>query len=158
MALEIGQLGSNIRNKIYSVVGLNGIFSSILNTSLLLTIIIIILIIFIYPPEKGTPVWIIGKVFLYVFVSSLTIISMHNSFVKDEIKKKKLQNDISGFMEKKSINEIVHGGQMMKATPRIHSEISLKDHNAKIEPITPKHTMSPDMNSSEMLKILEAEI
>ena len=67
--------------------GMNTIFSNKIYTAIIITIIIIILITVIYPCKKGTPFWILGKLGLYTFISSLAIIFIHDSVIHSNYQK-----------------------------------------------------------------------
>ena len=59
--------------------GLNVIFCNKVYTTIILTIIILMIITIMYPCKKGTPFWIVGKVGLYIFMATITILFIHDS-------------------------------------------------------------------------------
>ncbi len=98
MPIEMGTFLGGMTNSVYSVTGLNKIFSSVAYTSIILSIIVLLIIMFIYPCKKDTPSWLLLKVLLYVFIINIAILSLHNSIVKNDYKEKYLNTNIDNFM------------------------------------------------------------
>lgn len=99
MTIEIGSFFSGIFNKIYSVSGLNKIFSSVVYTSIILSIIVLIILVFIYPCKRGTPFWVIFKVLLYVFAINMITLSIHNSMTRTMYSENTLNNNSDRLIE-----------------------------------------------------------
>ncbi len=78
----MGPLVGNIRNSTYSHMGINGIFGSVLYTSLILTMILIIIVALLVPKKKNTKSWVMFKLFIYTLISVLGVVALHNSIVK----------------------------------------------------------------------------
>lgn len=98
MSIEINSLFGNITNSIYSTTGLNNLFVSIIWTSVILSIIIIIILMFMYPAKKGTPAWILFKIFLYIVAINTIILSVHNSIISNNYKEKYLDKSSDQFI------------------------------------------------------------
>lgn len=98
MPIEMGTFLGGMTNSVYSVTGLNKIFSSVVYTSIILSIIVLLIIMFIYPCRKDTPSWLLLKVLLYVFIINIAILSLHNSIIKNDYKEKYLNSNIDNFM------------------------------------------------------------
>ena len=79
MPLELSESLKNTYGFTFASRGLNGLFCNKFYTTVILTIIILIIITIIYPCKKGTPVWIVGKVGLYIFMATITILFIHDS-------------------------------------------------------------------------------
>jgi hypothetical protein len=91
MPVELSDSLKNTFGMTFASRGMNNLFYSKIFTTLILTIMILILITIIYPCKKGTPFWIIGKLGLYIFLSCLAILFIHDGVVYSTY-----QNDISG--------------------------------------------------------------
>ncbi len=104
MPIEISSFLGGISNSIYSITGLNHIFSSVLYTALGLSIVIIIIIMLIYPCKKDTPLWLLFKTFLYIMIVIMMSFSIHSNFIRNNYKEKYLNNNVSTMMNN------THGG------------------------------------------------
>lgn len=153
MAVEFNSFLGGLTNSIYSVVGLNHIFSSVLYTSIVLSVLVVLLIIMLYPCKKGTPMWILFKLFLYVLMLIVVVFSIHNSFIKNDYKEKYLKSNVNNL-----INNIhgghVYGEEMVKVSPQLNQ--SYDEHESAVynEP----NQSSALMTSSDMLDDLERKI
>ena len=79
MPFELSESLKNTYGFEFASRGLNGLFCNKFYTTVILTIIILIIITIIYPCKKGTPFWIVGKVGLYIFMATITILFIHDS-------------------------------------------------------------------------------
>ncbi len=95
----MGSFLSNICYSVYSTTGLHSVFSSILYTSIILSIIVLLILMFIYPCKKGTPSWILIKIFLYVLSINTIVFAIHNSIIKNNYKEKYLNNNVDTLMQ-----------------------------------------------------------
>ena len=88
MPFECSKFFDKSYNFYFSSIGLNKIFKSPCNSSILLTTIILFLIIIYFPSKKNTPLSIIVKIGLYIFIFSYLILFLHGCVIKN-IKKNK---------------------------------------------------------------------
>jgi len=76
--------------------GMNGLFASRINTTAVLTVMIIILIMLMYPCKQNTPMWILLKLGFYIFITSISIIFIHDCVLYNKnIKDKESKNSDS---------------------------------------------------------------
>jgi hypothetical protein len=83
MPLEISSLLKDSYGWSFSSRGLNSLFCNKFYTALILTIIILILIMNIYPCKIGTSACVTFKLGIYILITSLTILFIHDSVVCD---------------------------------------------------------------------------
>lgn len=88
MAIEFSNMLNGINNTIYSLPFFNSIFSSIIYTSIILSILIIIIIVFIYPCKEDTPVWILAKLFVYLFTINTLVFSLNHASISNNFREK----------------------------------------------------------------------
>ena len=140
MTVEIGSVFNDICNKSYSISGLNVIFSSILNTSIILCIIVLLIITFIYPCKKGTSSLLLLKLFIYIFISVVFILSIHSSIIKNNYQEKSNNTKLNSFMNNIDSNQTVYGGDMIKPSINLQTEqnfeISTEENVVKNESVT----------------------
>lgn len=98
MPFELSDSLKNTFGMTFKSRGMNTIFSNKIYTAIIITIIIIILITVIYPCKKGTPFWILGKLGLYTFISSLAIIFIHDSVIHSNYQKNTSANENNEFI------------------------------------------------------------
>ena len=79
MPFQLSEYLKNTCGLTFASRGLNVIFCNKFYTTIILTIIILMIITIIYPCKKGTPFWIVGKVGLYIFMATITILFIHDS-------------------------------------------------------------------------------
>lgn len=115
MAIEVNSILSNVNNKVYSIPGLNKIFSNVIYTSLIISIISLIIVLFIQ--NENLPMWISVKVFLYIFITCITILSIHNGILKDKYIK------LSEEQKADKLMKVVDGGS-----------VSYMDEGIKVSP------------------------
>jgi Ca2+/Na+ antiporter len=125
MPIEIGSVLGGICNKTYSITGLNVIFSSIINTAIVLTLITLILIMVIYPCKKNTPMWLLFKLFLYILISIVFVLYLHNSTIKNNYEKKYRNNNLEKFIGGMESNSITHSNDIIEVSPN-HSKKDIK--------------------------------
>jgi hypothetical protein len=79
MPFELSEYLKNTCGLTFASKGLNVIFCNKFYTTIILTIIILMIITIMYPCKKGTPFWVVGKVGLYIFMATITILFIHGS-------------------------------------------------------------------------------
>lgn len=67
--------------------GMMTLFSNKVYTTFILTVITLILIMSLYPCKKETPAWVVGKLGLYIFITSLIILIIHDGVIYNNYKK-----------------------------------------------------------------------
>lgn len=118
MPFELLDTMKNTYGMTFASRGLNSIFCNKIYTTVILTIIIIILIIIIYPCKKGTPFWIVGKLGVYIFISVLVVLFIHNGVVYSSYKTESSQNDDDEFVKSFGGGDnIAFGGDNIKVMP-----------------------------------------
>lgn len=129
MPIELSDTLKNTFGMSFASRGLNNLFCSKIYTTIILTIIIIILIIIIYPCKKGTPFWVVGKLGLYIFISTLVVLFVHNGIVYESYKK-----EISGDEDDEFVNNVIDGknnvafnSENMTVKPKIDNGSSNSD-------------------------------
>jgi hypothetical protein len=99
MPVELSEILKNTYGMTFASRGINTIFYSKLYTTIILTIIILIIITIIYPCKKGTPFWIVCKTGLYIFISILTVICIHDGVVYSTFNTKSISKSSDEFVE-----------------------------------------------------------
>lgn len=113
--------------------GATKLFHSVWYTAGILTVLIIILVMVIYPGKSGTPVWVLGKLGLYVFLISASVVFIHGCIVRNEYSEKISGNENNAFIERL-------GGD---------THLAFADGNIKINPaIHEPYTIEPTMPST----------
>ena len=123
MTVEIGSLLGNVTNKTYGAPGLKCIFTNIIYTSVLMAIIILIILCVILPPYK-TKSWIFIKLFIYIFLSSASILFIHKSIIKHEYDKIRSNNKISNMMSNIDSNKTIFQKDMIEIRPSLTSSMN----------------------------------
>ena len=107
--------------------GMNRLFCSKFYTTLILTIIVLILITVIYPCQKGTPYWVVGKLGLYIFVGILVILFIHDGVLYSSIEKEvkgglndEFVRTIGGYND----DNIVFAGDSIRVEPAMNSVVN----------------------------------
>ena len=91
MAVDISYIYNFIKNTCFGYLGKT--LKSTLWTSILIVILILIILLFLYPCENDRTFIKVMKPIIYIFISTLLIIFIHDSYLKDV--SKKIQEDIS---------------------------------------------------------------
>jgi len=98
MPIELCKVFKDTFEMTFASNGLNKIFYSKIYTTAFLTVVVLMIMILIYPCKKGTPMWILGKVGLYVFIASLVVIFIHDGVVQFKTKQTLGGNDSDNFI------------------------------------------------------------
>jgi hypothetical protein len=110
--------------------GMNNLFINKLYTSAILTIVVILLIMILYPCKKNTPVYMLGKLGFYIFITSLSIIFIHDCVVYN---KNKSNDDISKnneFVDTIGDDDVVYrSDKVIPVIPAIDIENSKSESN-----------------------------
>jgi hypothetical protein len=88
MTIEINTLLNNVVNKVYGAPKSNAVLSSVLYTTLLMSVSVLLIILLIYPTKPNSPVWLLVKTFLYVFMSNAIILILHRNMLKHTYEEK----------------------------------------------------------------------
>jgi hypothetical protein len=94
MPFECSKLFDDAYEFSFSSIGLKKIFNSNLYTSLLLTTLIVFIIVLLFPSKKDTPIYILFKVGLYIFITSYITIFLYGCMIKNTNTKKIENNEI----------------------------------------------------------------
>lgn len=119
MSIDIGQFFGGLQSSTYSSNALNGIFSSITYTTILLGIIVIIIVMAVYPCKKGTPMWVLAKLFFYVCLTTVIVLSFHNGIIKDKCEKKYRDEKINEFTGGYNMNNPIYNKDRVNITPTV---------------------------------------
>ncbi len=153
MTIEINSFFSNISNSMYSAIGLNHVFSSVLYTSIFMTIIIIIMIIIIYPAKEDSPAWLKLKLFLYLFGAILIIFSVHYSFVKNDCKEKYHNDSVRNLMNNIHGGKTAYNDDFISVQPNLEQDNNLEeDHNLE------QNTKEEPVSLSDIINDLEKKV
>jgi hypothetical protein len=98
MPFELSNSLKNTCGWSFASKGMNGLFVSKFYTTAILTIMIIILIMIIYPCQKNTPAWVLGKLGFYIFIVSLGVIFVHDCVIYHTYEKEVNENESSQFI------------------------------------------------------------
>ena len=88
MPFECSKLFDDAYEFSFSSIGLNKIFKSNLYTSILLTTLIVFIIVLLFPSKKDTPICILFKIGLYIFITSYITIFLYGCVIKNANNKK----------------------------------------------------------------------
>jgi hypothetical protein len=110
MPIELSNAVKTTSGWSFASKGMNKIFINKIYTSVVLTCIIIILIMILYPCKKDTPLYILGKLGFYIFISSLSIIFMHDCVIYNKNKSISDDMDNDKFVNAIGETDIVYGG------------------------------------------------
>jgi hypothetical protein len=103
--------------------GMTSLFSSKFYTTLIITIIVLILITIIYPCRSGTPIWIVGKLGFYIFITTLAILFMHDGVLYDTYQKKSVIGTDDEFIESLGgESNVAFGGDNLPVNPKFISD------------------------------------
>lgn len=119
MPFELSESLKNTCGMTFASRGMNRLFCSKFYTTLILTIMILILITIIYPGKKGTPFWILGKLGLYIFVSCLAILFIHDGVMYSSYKKEVSGGADDDFVRALGGDDVVFGGDNVLVNPTL---------------------------------------
>lgn len=98
--------------------GMNQLFASKLYTCGILTIMIIFLVMIIYPCKKNTPVWIMGKLGIYIFLVTICIMFVHDCVLYNEYKEQTGGSETEAMIYSIGKNSnVAFGGDQVSVTP-----------------------------------------
>ena len=121
------QLSESLKNTCgvtFASRGMNGLFCSKFYTTIILTILILLLITIIYPCKKGTPFWIVGKLGIYIFAATLTILFIHDGVIYNSFKKEMSGGASDEFVRTLGGDEnVAFGGDMIDVMPKIGGDM-----------------------------------
>ena len=104
MPFECSKFFEKSYNFYFTSIGMNKIFKSPFNISILLTLIILFIIIIYFPSKPNTPIYIIFKIGFYIFLSSYLAIFLHGCIIKNINKKKNNDDEIYSYSGGNSFN------------------------------------------------------
>lgn len=53
-----------------------------------------------YPCKKGTPIWILGKIFFYISLTTLTVLYIHSSMIKNNYEELYTDKSVDKFIDR----------------------------------------------------------
>ena len=109
-------IAASLRGGCRAVFGLkffNTIFSSTLWTAFLITVIIVAILVIVVPVESNTPTWILFKFMFYTFMSSISVLFLHNNIVKIG------EEEIKDSAESEELIERISGGDQPAETDKV---------------------------------------
>ena len=98
MPFELSNSLKNTCGWSFASKGMNGLFVSKFYTTAILTIMIIVLIMILYPCQKNTPVWLLGKLGFYIFIVTLSVIFVHDCVIYHTYEKELNEDETSQFI------------------------------------------------------------
>lgn len=139
MSIDIGSFSKDISNKIYSITGLNFIFSNICVTSILLSSVILLIIMILFPFRKGTGAFLLGKLLLYIYISVLLTLIIYRSTIKNIYEKKYTDKNVKQFIDTIGGN-VVYEKDSMRVKPNYYKDVESTNSSAKnrVNPTTAK--------------------
>lgn len=124
MPFELSNVVKNTFQLSLNSQGLNVLFCNKFYTTAILTFVIIVLIMMIYPCKKGTSLTVIGKLTLYIFLSVLMIIFVHDGVLYKDSVEKLGDDKTSDFINNITKEDVVYGGDSVVVSPTIGSDIN----------------------------------
>lgn len=116
-----------------------------ISVAFVIAIIIMLIIMVMYPAKRDTPASTLIKMFIYIFLASMTLIFMHDSILKHNINEhdKQLSND--SIMRNATIGgmDVVYGSSYETIKPSHHTDNQSMQHN---------HSQEREDNIQEELK------
>ena len=106
MPFECSKFFEESYNFYFTSIGMNKIFKSPFNISILLTLIILFIIIIYFPSKQNTPIYILFKIGFYIFLSSYLAVFLHGCIIKNINKKKNNDDEIYSYSGGNSFNVI----------------------------------------------------
>ncbi len=100
MPLGVNDFLQNFNTPFLST-GANKLFHSVWYTAAILTVLIILLIMVLYPGKPGTPVWVLVKLGIYIFLLSSAVVFVHGCVVRNANTEK-----LGGAADEEFINRI----------------------------------------------------
>lgn len=64
------------------------IFGNIWSASAIITVMVLLLIMILYPGQPGTPVWVFGKLGLYIFLMTCGALLIHSAVLRNKYSEK----------------------------------------------------------------------
>lgn len=111
--------------------GMNGLFTSRIHTTAILTIMVIILIMLLYPCKQNTPMWILLKLGFYIFIVSISIIFIHDCVLYNKNIKDKESKNSDSMVENINTDNVVYDNDKVKVSPQtIDKEVSNENNTS----------------------------
>jgi hypothetical protein len=129
MAIEFSSVFGTISNGIYSIPFMNTILSSVLYTSIILSILLIIVIMFIYPGKKNSSSWVLVKLFIYLTIANVVVLSAHHSIMNNKYKERDSNDDSVKFIDNisKRGGNVVYANDSVQVIPRFEEREYVED-------------------------------
>lgn len=128
------EIGSSLRGGCESVFGIqffNSIFSSTLWSAFLITFVILILLMLIIPVAEDTPMSALFKFMFYSFVTSLTVVFLHNGAInikKENEESKYFSRELADRMENPTTGGMITTeGDTVDVKPTVVSTIGAEE-------------------------------
>lgn len=82
MPIDLCSSVNSVSQYAFGSSALNNILSSSIFVAIVIAIIMTLLIMILYPAKKGTPFFLVGKMFVYMFFISWLVIFLHDSVLR----------------------------------------------------------------------------
>lgn len=119
MPVELSTLYKDIFGAVYDNKGVNGICSNLLYVSMLITVIIILIVVIVYPCKKGTSMWLLFKLYLYILFVVFGFVALYEGFIIHTFQTKHSDNKLNNMVNSFKTNELIYGNDMVKISPKI---------------------------------------
>ena len=160
MTIELLACTRQVNKYASDSIGLNKLLSSTGIFALILSGVMILIVMIFYPAKSGTGIYVLVKIFMYMCVSSIILVFLHDGILKDQFinasKEADLSEMVANVTDKGSNSRIAFGGAGHKpvsgSVSKVESPVSSKSSpvsnppSSKASPIsnnlTDKHDMS----------------
>ena len=100
MSIDLANSIKSSSNWAFKSIIPTGVLSSSITVAVLVSVVMVTLIALFYPAKRGTSFFILVKLFVYMFISSMVIVFLHDSVVKsirdDEQENKNMTDMMNG--------------------------------------------------------------
>ena len=146
MPIDLCSSVSSVSQYAFGSSFVNIILSSSIFVAVVIAIIMTLIIMILYPAKKGTPFFLVGKMFVYMFFISWLVIFLHDSVLRYTFDEEKQADSAHDFIENLSKRDCVYGSQHTQVLP---TPLSSNDHTPQ-KPVPDKsaNTVSSNTNNT----------
>jgi hypothetical protein len=96
---------------------LSGVFGSTIFTACLVTFVMILIVLVMYPAKRGTSFFVVGKMFVYMFMGNLLMLFLHGGVIKTSALAEYDRRVTSDFATSLSEPNLTHGNDYRQVVP-----------------------------------------
>lgn len=109
MPIDLCSSVNSVSHYAFGSSALNSILSSSIFVAVVIALIMMALIMILYPAKKGTPFFLVGKMFVYMFFISWLVIFLHDSVLRYTFDEDKQKDSSHDFIHHMTNNDPVYG-------------------------------------------------